>query len=545
MAEKAKKPKIGEKTAGIALRYILLAGVVLLAALFCFYGVRSFMTRRIAQGQTQVIRNEARQNRLRAQAALDKAENAAASWASTIRSGNHTYISELQEAAEEDNVLLGSKGLSVMDEDGLFYGSDGSIGQRAAIEPSINAMTTDTSAIYADGGLLCCVRLKPFTVEGESFSFSIAEFSAQAVFGSALLMDDGWFGCILDGSGTVVAQPEGQNMFDTLKNARLEGYLSASAFRNAVAGQNRLETGCTLSGEKMLLVSEKLENRDFYCLTLCSLEAASPTPEGITSIALILVVLVMGGFGLAALLFLMLGQQKRRTKAAQEKGRTLEQELEEARHTNERQLEQQKQISRDIRTPLNVIVGYTALANRHLQEPETVCRYLEKITESSQQLLERSDEGLEKLRTPEDAPPEEEERPISLTGKRVLLVEDNRLNREIAADILSESGMLVESACNGKEGFQKVALSQPGYFDVILMDIQMPVMDGCEATRTIRRLRSKMLAEIPIIAMTASVSDEDKMKAFDAGMDGYVEKPMNISRLLWAIQTALKRSYSG
>lgn len=544
MAEKEKTSEKAEKKAGTAIKYAVLAVVILLVALPCFYGVRSFMTQKIAQSQALVIRNAAQQNRLRAQAALEEAESAAENWASLMRSGNHTYISELQEAAARGSQLLGSKRLYLMDGDGLFYGSDGSVGQMEALESLIGAMTSDTSAIYADGGVLCCVRLKPFTVEGERFSFAIAEFSAQAVFGSALLMDDGWFGCILDGSGTVVAQPEGQDMFDALKNARLEGYLSAAAFRSAVAGQNRLETGCTLSGEKLLLVSEKLENRDFYCLTLCSLETASPTPEGITPVGLILAVLVIAGFGLAAFLLLTLRQQKRRTKAAQEKGQELEQELEEARQTNERQLEQQKQISRDIRTPLNVIVGYTALANRHLQEPETVCRYLEKITESSQQLLERSDEGLEKVRTIEDTPPEEEERPISLVGKRVLLVEDNRLNREIAADILTECGMLVETACNGKEGFQKLSLSQPGYYNVILMDIQMPVMDGCEATKTIRRLRSKMLAEIPIIAMTASVSDEDKKKAFDAGMDGYVEKPMNISKLLWAIQTVLRRSYS-
>ena len=159
--------------------------------------------------------------------------------------------------------------------------------------------------------------------------------------------------------------------------------------------------------------------------------------------------------------------------------------------------------------------------------------------------MARSDEGLEKAQTTEDTTPEIEERPVNLAGKRVLLVEDNRLNREIAADILTECGMLVETASNGREGFQKLSLSQPGYYNVVLMDIQMPVMDGCEATKTIRRLRSKMLAEIPIIAMTAGVSDEDKKKAFDAGMDGYVEKPINISKLLRAIQTALKRSYSG
>lgn len=540
--------EVKEKTsskAGIVLQYAILAVVILLGALLCLYGVRSPIDRKIAQSQTQVIRNAAQQNRLRAQDALEAVERSAAAWASLMRSDKYAYISELQEAVAQSNALLGSSQLYLMDVDGLFYGSDGSIGRKDAYNGLTDTMTDDRSVFCSDGRLLFCIRLKPFTVEGERISLAMAEFSSEAVFSSALILGTGQSGCILDGSGNIVTQSDGQGVFDTLKNARLEGYLSGPALKSAIPGQERLEVSCTSGNQKMLLVSEKLEDGDFYFVTLCPLEAASPMPTGIAALAQGIALLAVIGFGLSAFLLLRLRNQEKRTRAVQKAQQELERELEEAHQTNEKQLEQQKQISRDIRTPLNVIVGYTALANRHLQEPETICRYLEKITESSEQLLARSDEGLEKAQTTEDTTPEIEERPVNLAGKRVLLVEDNRLNREIAADILTECGMLVETASNGREGFQKLSLSQPGYYNVVLMDIQMPVMDGCEATKTIRRLRSKMLAEIPIIAMTAGVSDEDKKKAFDAGMDGYVEKPINISKLLWAIQTALKRSYSG
>ena len=112
-------------------------------------------------------------------------------------------------------------------------------------------------------------------------------------------------------------------------------------------------------------------------------------------------------------------------------------------------------------------------------------------------------------------------------GKRVLIVEDNELNREIASELLKDEGFLIEEAANGVEAIDKVIHSRNGYFDLILMDIQMPVMDGYKATREIRRMKESALAGIPIVAMTANTFEEDKKKCFAAGMNGHIEKPIN------------------
>lgn len=112
-------------------------------------------------------------------------------------------------------------------------------------------------------------------------------------------------------------------------------------------------------------------------------------------------------------------------------------------------------------------------------------------------------------------------------GKRVLIVEDNELNREITSELLKDEGFLIEEATNGVEAIDKVIHSKSGYFDLILMDIQMPVMDGYKATREIRRMKESALAGIPIVALTANTFEEDKKKCFAAGMNGHIEKPIN------------------
>lgn len=116
-------------------------------------------------------------------------------------------------------------------------------------------------------------------------------------------------------------------------------------------------------------------------------------------------------------------------------------------------------------------------------------------------------------------------------GKRVLLVEDNELNREIAYEFLSSTGMAVENAENGKVAVDKVAASQEGYYDLIFMDMQMPVMDGCEAARTIRRLKRKDVETLPIIAMTANAFADDIMKTREAGMNEHIAKPVDLNTL--------------
>ncbi len=120
------------------------------------------------------------------------------------------------------------------------------------------------------------------------------------------------------------------------------------------------------------------------------------------------------------------------------------------------------------------------------------------------------------------------------SGKRVLLVEDNELNREIATEILEEAGMIVESVEDGSDAVDRMASAPDNMYDIILMDIQMPRMDGYTATREIRTLSSNIKANIPIVAMTANAFDEDRRKAFEAGMNGHIAKPIEIENILVA-----------
>lgn len=119
-----------------------------------------------------------------------------------------------------------------------------------------------------------------------------------------------------------------------------------------------------------------------------------------------------------------------------------------------------------------------------------------------------------------------------LTGKRILLAEDNELNQEIAYELLTDRGFQVELAEDGSVAVNKLVNAGPGWFDFVIMDIQMPVMDGYTATKEIRKLPDPELANIPIVAMTANAFDEDRRKAFEVGMNGHVAKPIDMDELM-------------
>ncbi len=116
-------------------------------------------------------------------------------------------------------------------------------------------------------------------------------------------------------------------------------------------------------------------------------------------------------------------------------------------------------------------------------------------------------------------------------GKRALIVEDNDINIEIAKNILVHKNFLVEVAVNGEECVDMFKAHEPGYYDVILMDIRMPVMDGLTATKIIRNLDREDAAFIPIVAMTANAFEEDVKKSFEAGMNGHLSKPIDIRKM--------------
>ena len=135
---------------------------------------------------------------------------------------------------------------------------------------------------------------------------------------------------------------------------------------------------------------------------------------------------------------------------------------------------------------------------------------------------------------------EPEKRGCIYRGKRILLVEDNELNQEIAQTILEDAGFMVETAGDGVVAVKKMEQAVPGQYDLILMDIQMPVMNGYEAAKQIRSLKNRETASVPIVAMTANAFEEDREKSYEAGMNGYLAKPVSAEALINTIDKIMK-----
>lgn len=210
-----------------------------------------------------------------------------------------------------------------------------------------------------------------------------------------------------------------------------------------------------------------------------------------------------------------------------EKMDMLETELEAARKT----AEFHKKSLRDLRTELNSAVGYADLGRRHSSQSG---EYLEKM----QMILTNMELAITYAlgETADDEPVlEEPENLETLEGMRVLLVDDNELNREIMKEILVDHGLIVEEADNGREAVAAVKVKEPGYYHFILMDIEMPVMDGCEAAMRIRKLPNRMRANVPIIALTANACSENRERANRVGMEDFLAKPVNSARLLGSL----------
>ena len=135
---------------------------------------------------------------------------------------------------------------------------------------------------------------------------------------------------------------------------------------------------------------------------------------------------------------------------------------------------------------------------------------------------------------------EQQENVYDFSGKKVLLVEDNEMNREIATEILEEDGFIVDAAEDGTVAVQKMENAVPGEYDLILMDVQMPVMDGYEATRRIRAMKDPAIANITILAMTANAFEEDRQAALAAGMNDFLTKPIEIQKMKETLARYLK-----
>ena len=130
---------------------------------------------------------------------------------------------------------------------------------------------------------------------------------------------------------------------------------------------------------------------------------------------------------------------------------------------------------------------------------------------------------------------------LDLSGKHILLAEDNDVNMEIATELLLMHDMEVTQAWNGREAVTRFAESSPGYFDAILMDMQMPEMDGCEATRAIRSMNRPDAQSVPILAVTANAFAEDIAATTEAGMDAHISKPIDFAILYQTLSEQMRK----
>lgn len=213
-------------------------------------------------------------------------------------------------------------------------------------------------------------------------------------------------------------------------------------------------------------------------------------------------------------------------------------------------------MSRDIRTQINAVMGMTMIAGANADRPDKVKECLGSIAASSRRLMKLVDTLLgaehdenRRDRGPAEARDTEKHSANCLeifanedhSGKRILLVEDNDINREIAVEILKTTGVAIDTAENGKEACDKIASYPEDRYDLVLMDIQMPVMNGYEATAAIRAMDGRR-KDIPVVAMTANAYAEDVRRAANAGMNGHIAKPIDLEKLKNVLSKWLKNN---
>ena len=216
----------------------------------------------------------------------------------------------------------------------------------------------------------------------------------------------------------------------------------------------------------------------------------------------------------------------------------LEQALESVREANETKTRFLGKISHNLRTPLNAVVGFTSLAKINIDDRDKTVDYLEKIENSSSLLLRILNDILDITKAERgdikfteeifDTGKEIEVDDSILEGKRILVVDDQAVNRVIVKEMLKRYGIIVDEAEDGRDALQKVESADERY-DAILMDVQMPVMNGYEATERIRAMDDLAKASIPIFAMTADAFADDKIKARNSGMNEHIAKPIDIN----------------
>ena len=187
------------------------------------------------------------------------------------------------------------------------------------------------------------------------------------------------------------------------------------------------------------------------------------------------------------------------------------------------------------RTAMNTLSGVIVLLENHGDDPKTVRRCTADVKSAFEQLMQTAYLGPDALEPEAQRAAPERRRTLSMGGKRVFVVDDNAINREIVTELLQDSGLEADSAGDGAQALESVKVRPEGYYDFILMDLQMPGMDGFETAKAVRALEGAR-SRVPIVAMTAGDFADDRKKAAEAGMNGFVQKPFDIQKLFGVLE---------
>lgn len=212
--------------------------------------------------------------------------------------------------------------------------------------------------------------------------------------------------------------------------------------------------------------------------------------------------------------------------------------LEQSLDAERRNTAYQKTLHTDMRTALYSLRGCIDMGIKNEDSASRMREYLKKSRLACAKLAHLMDQSI--FATGEDEMTEAN--PIDsevVKGKRILLVEDNDMNREITRDMLQENGMIVDCVNDGAAAVKRIKTVDPGTYDCVLMDIEMPVMNGIDATRAIRELPNRIRSNVPIVAMTANAFEEDRQRSAEAGMDAYLTKPIDTLKMIHVIASFL------
>lgn len=454
----------------------------------------------------------------------------------TYSSDSPTVKGDLALAAENS----GFDFLAFMDKDGNLEMLLGKQVELTDPAPFVNSLLAEkkmsavgkTTDSTATGIVLIGV---PTTPDGESKSIALVAGMANSALAEMLSEKD------TDGSdanrfdthiilsdGSYVLNSDSDtdgNYFDDMSENLGMDEAEAAALIEKI--ENKMQTGgdsayysaiINTSTPRKHLYCAKLENSEWYLVTAMNYTVLDDEVKGLsgamTGMTIGFCAIIM--LTLAALFGIYLYFNHKNVQQ-------LEKDKASAENANKANSEFLSNMSHDIRTPMNAIVGMAAIATANIDDKEQVYDCLKKISLSSRNLLELMNDA--KANNESDA--EADKKEVDLTGKRILVAEDNDLNWEIAELLLKSAGLEVEHAENGQVCLDKLLSKKRGYYDAILMDIRMPVMNGLETTAYIRGLNRKY-KDIPIIAMTADAFSDDIQKCLDCGMNAHISKPIDI-----------------